>query len=29
VAIAIGTVFQQKRAERMASVRPDQEAIAV
>jgi spermidine/putrescine transport system permease protein len=29
VAIAIGTVFQQKRAERMASVRPEQEAIAV
>jgi spermidine/putrescine transport system permease protein len=29
VTIAIGTVFQQKRAERMASVRPEQEAIAV
>jgi spermidine/putrescine transport system permease protein len=29
VAIAIGTVFQQRRAERMSAVRPEQEAIAV
>jgi hypothetical protein len=28
VAIAILTVIQQRRAERMASVRPEQEAIA-
>jgi spermidine/putrescine transport system permease protein len=29
VAIAIGTVVQGRRAERMASVRPEQEAVAV